>query len=125
MARILLVEDDSWMADCYRLWLSADDHAVSHAADAQAALDHIDDSRPDLIVLDLFLPTANGVQLLQTLQSHSDLADIPIILASSALPEAMPDLSAYGVRAVLDKTTLKPSQLRQAAHEALIHAPVH
>src|SRR5689334_22989639 len=106
MAHVLLVEDDIWIADCYQLWLTRDGHTVTHSRDAQEALDAADESIPEVIVLDLFLPFSNGIQLLHTLRSHADLATIPVILCSSALPEHMPAMAAYGVRRVLDKATL-------------------
>lgn len=123
MSRVLLVEDDQWVADCYRLWLSADGHSVRHSRDAQDAIDKIDENPPEVIVLDLLLPFSNGIQLLQTLHSHADLANIPIILCSSALPEHLPDLTPYGVKHVLDKAQLVPATMRQAVLKAA-HAAV-
>jgi CheY-like chemotaxis protein len=110
------------MADCYRTWLRG--HTTAHAHDAQEALDAVDNKMPQVIVLDLLLPHANGTQLLHTLQSHADLAGIPVILCSSSLPAAMPDVRAYGVRAVLDKAGITPTILRQTVTEALRHAAV-
>lgn len=118
MAHILLVEDDQWMADCYRDWLHAT-HTTAHAHDAQGALDAAEERAPDAIVLDLFLPHANGIQLLHALQSHSDWARIPVILCSSSLPAQMPGAGTYGVRAVLDKASLTPRRLQQTIAEAL------
>lgn len=119
MARILLVEDDTWLADCYRTWLTAAGHDVQLVTDAQNALDAIDDNRPDVIMLDLFLPHANGVQVLHTLQSYGDLANIPVLLCSSSFPNNMPDVSGYGVRRMLTKAVLNPSCL-QAEIKAML-----
>lgn len=123
MANILLVEDDQWMADCYQDWLRAD-HSVHHVRDAQGALDAADAQTPDVIVLDLFLPHANGVQLLHTLRSYTDLARVPVVLCSNQLPDALPRLAAYGVCQVVDKAVLTPQLLRQAVQGALTHAPL-
>lgn len=122
MAQILVVEDDPWIADCIVRWLRADMHTVHHCVDAQAALDTLDQILPHVIVLDLFLPGANGVQLLHMLRSYPDLAQVPIVLCSNALPQHMPDVRAYGVRAVLDKARLSRRQLNAAIQGALQHA---
>jgi DNA-binding response OmpR family regulator len=124
MSRVLLVEDDQWIADCYRLWLAADGHNVRHSRDSQTAIDMIDENPPEVIILDLLLPFSNGIQLLQTLRSHVDLASTPVILCSSALPEHLPDLSPYGVRRVLDKANLAPATMRQAVLEVAAYASV-
>ena len=124
MARVLLIEDEQWMADCYTQWLQAVGHTVRHVRDAQDALDELDDTLPHLILLDLFLPHANGIQLLQTLRSHMDLSRIPIILCSTALPPESLPLEAYGVVSVVDKAVVSPRSLQQTVGEALRHATV-
>lgn len=124
MAHILLVEDDPWMADCYRAWLTAAGHTVTAVRDAQDALDAADIRLPNLVVLDLLLPNSSGVQLLHTMQSFADLAHVPVVLCSSSLPQDLPPLSAYGIVAALDKATLSPARLRNTVQEALQHAAV-
>ncbi len=111
MTHILLVEDDKWMADCYQSWLKAAGHTVMHAPDAQAALGAIDTKQPDAILLDLFLPHANAVQLLHAIRSSTDLTGVPVVLCSSSLPDDVPDLSAYGVKRVIAKSELTPQTL--------------
>lgn len=124
MARVLIVEDDVWMADCYRRWLAAAGHEVRRVTSAQTALDALDDAPADIILLDLLLPHANGTQVLHMLQSYADLAHIPVILCSSSLPPQLPSLAAYGVRATLDKTQLTPETLRKTVGEVLAHATI-
>src|SRR5882724_7106942 len=106
MATILIVEDDLLLADCYMQWLSTTRHKTQHVTDAQSAIDAIDDASPDVILLDMLLPGASGVQVLHTLRSHADLSHIPILLCSSAVPSDTKNLTEYGVRAVLNKSSL-------------------
>lgn len=124
MARVLIVEDDVWMADCYALWLRTAGHDVLHASDAQVALDILDEYGTDVVVLDMLLPHANGIQLLQTIRSHTDFARLPVILCSGSLPRDLPALDAYGVRQVIDKATISPSLLRRAVSKVTRHAAV-
>lgn len=123
MSTILAIEDDQWLGDCYAQWLGSAGHKVVRAADVGSALDILDNTLIDVILLDLFLPQANGIQLIGTLASHSDLARIPILVCSSAVSERGAALLAYGVVAVLDKTTLTQDQLLQTVKEA-VHATV-
>ena len=118
MARILLVEDDRWQADCYQLWLSRAHHEVRCADTAQAALDMLDTWLPQVIILDILLPHANGVQLLHQLRSYGDTQALPVIMCSSVqLPQNI-DTGAYGIVAVLDKTALNPAVMREAVSHA-------
>lgn len=118
--RILVVEDDTWLADCYTRWLTSAGYHVACYSDAQAALEAMDAQLPDLVLLDIMLHGANGLQFLHERQSYTDLARIPVIVCSSAMPNNVP--AAYGVREILDKTTLTPGQLRRAVARAVHHA---
>jgi DNA-binding response OmpR family regulator len=124
MAHIVIVEDDAWIADCYNQWLKNDGHTLQVCQDAQTAIDAIDDVAPDLIILDLLLPHANGVQLLHTLQSYSDLAVIPVIVCSSSLHDDMPDAASYGISRMLPKADLTPARLRAEVDGVLNHAAI-
>lgn len=110
---ILIVEDEPWLGELYQGLLENQGYNVGLAGDGYDAIDKIDKKVPDLIILDLMLPLANGIQLLQELSSHSDLMNIPVILYSNALSTntSYDTLRHYGVRAILDKLTTPPSQL--------------
>lgn len=110
--KIVVVEDDSWFAAQFRRTLEAANFTVSTVANAEMAIDAIDDTHPDVIVLDMLLRGSNALGLLHELQSHSDLAQIPIIVVTS-LADSMSEQSLrhYGVRAVLDKTTMLPDDV--------------
>jgi len=119
MATILLVEDDTFTARCYQTWLGASRHKIQHVTDVEKAVEAVDSALPDVILLDMLLPGASGVQLLHVLQSYADLKNVPVIICSNALPKDMTDLRAYGVRNVLDKTTLTRQQLLGAVEAVL------
>ncbi|HSE29844.1 MAG TPA: response regulator [Candidatus Saccharimonadales bacterium] len=117
MSRILLVEDDIWSKDCYEGWLQ--NHDCVWAGDAQLALNKLDESQIDLIILDMFLPNSNGVQLLNILASYDDFLKIPVIILSTS-PPSKKTLKAYGVKDVLDKTTITKVDFVKAVNNALL-----
>lgn len=105
MSDVLIVEDDAWQADQLTRQLERAGHQVQAVPHALAAIDAIDQQTPDVILLDMMLPGANGMTLLHELRSHADLADIPVIVCSTT--DVSPDtLRPYGVQAVLDKSTM-------------------
>lgn len=123
MTRILLVEDDPWFGELYAGLLARKGWTVDWRRDAYDAMEAIDQAAtlPTMIVLDLMLPWANGVQFLGELASHVDLSRIPVVLCSSALPRDTPaeTLAAYGVVRVIDKTASSPKRFVAAITEAL------
>lgn len=124
MSNILLIEDEPWLGELYAQLLGAE-HDVTWLRDGYDAMVCIDQKQPDIIVLDVLLPWASGVQLLHELVSYDDTARIPVILFSAVLPDDLDaeTLRAYGVVAALDKTTVKPAQVLKAINGVLkVHA---
>ncbi len=124
MSSILLIEDEPWLGELYVQLLSKE-HEVTWLRDGYDAITAIDQQRPDIIVLDILLPWASGIQLLHELVSYQDTAHIPVILFSAALPDDLSDdvLRAYGVVATLDKAAVKPAKVLRVVNGVLkVHA---
>jgi CheY-like chemotaxis protein len=118
---VLIVEDDDWLAEQHGRMLSAAGYGVEFAPHALAAMDAIDIKRPDVIVLDLLLAGPNAFTLLHELQSHADLANIPVIMCTNSADRiADEDIAAYGVRQVLDKATMHPEDVIAAVKKVLL-----
>lgn len=118
---ILIVEDDDWLAEQYGRVLGEVGYVVNFAPHALAAMDAVDTTKPNLILLDLLLAGPNAFTLLHELQSHADLASIPVILCTNSADQiAEEDMSAYGVRQVLDKATVLPEDIIAAVKKALL-----
>lgn len=121
MKKVLIVDDDAWLADSYGLVLRSHGWQVTVAGDAAHAIDLIDDIRPDVVLLDYLMPSSSAPALLHELQSHSDMAALPVVLCSSlGLGEhRLEDLRHYGVRQVIDKSTATPELIVGALADAL------
>lgn len=83
--RVLVVDDDDGVRTAVRWALEADDFDVDTVDDGLGAMESIDSSPPDLVVLDLSLPGLGGLDILRRLR-NSDADDgrsrIPIIVLS-------------------------------------------
>jgi two-component system cell cycle response regulator DivK len=101
---ILYVEDIPDNANLVRLVLSAKGYEVILAADAETGLNMAIEHHPDLILLDLGLPDADGQTLASWLRNVPELAKTPIV-ALTAWPEetARRMVEAYGCNGYLSK----------------------
>lgn len=118
---VLLIDDDVWLGEQFARTLSRHDFEVIQARNGVSGMDAIDIQRPDVIVLDIFMPGPNGLVLLHELQSHGDLASIPVVLCSNSSADiALDILQPYGVQVVLDKTTMAPDDLVAAVRKVLL-----
>jgi len=82
--RILVVEDDAKIARLLLDYLGRDGFDAFSIADGQVALSHIEQSIPDLIVLDLMLPSLDGMALCAAVRRFSD---VPIIMVTARVDE--------------------------------------
>lgn len=117
---VLIVEDDDWLAEQYIRTLTGADIQAGAVPHALAAIEAIDVKQPDVLVVDMLLPGPNIFTLLHEIRSHSDLAAIPVILCTNSASQfAGEDLTAYGIKMVLDKATMHPKDLIAAVKRVL------
>ena len=80
--KILIIEDDQSLASAYRIKLSPH-FATQNAITGDEGLKAAYDWKPDLIVLDLFLPGISGQEVLQELKKHAKTKDIPVLVLTN------------------------------------------
>jgi len=120
-ASVLIVEDDNWMAEQHARVLTGSGYKTTITLHALAAIQVIDDIHPDVIILDVLLTGSTAFALLHELQSYGDTGKIPIILCTNLAAElSLDDLKSYGVKRILDKTTMKPDDLVAAVRSVLL-----
>ena len=83
IAKILLVEDDEFLANMYRAKLEIENYEVVMALNGEAGLHMAEEKNPDLILLDIVMPKMNGFEVLKHLKSDKDLKKIPVILLTN------------------------------------------
>jgi CheY-like chemotaxis protein len=110
MRSILLVEDSRFLRLANERALMKAGYNVVTAGDGEEALRIAYEMIPDLILLDMLLPTLGGVQVLQALRSNVLTALIPVIVLSS-LPQANElKLKKEGATAYIEKSQLDLGQ---------------
>ena len=81
---VLVVEDDSAVRRMYRTALSFAGFDVIEAEDAIKALRFLDQDVPDIVILDLLLPTLSGLAVQQEIAAHPQTANIPVIIVTGS-----------------------------------------
>ena len=86
--RVLLVEDEPVTSQVFARALQKSGHTVRIAADGNQALHALRDESPDVVVLDLGLPTVPGVEVLRRLREGSQKR-LPVLVVSGAPMRAL------------------------------------
>ncbi len=110
MSTILVVEDERQLARLAELNLTADGYQVVVLHEGRDARTYLQSHRPDLIILDLMLPTISGWELLEIARRQATLANVPVLVLSAlARPEEKQRALNSGANAYL----VKPCSLNQ------------
>lgn len=86
--RILVVDDRANLLALLRMLLEEEQYQVSVLDKGSGAVDHIRENPPDLVILDLKLVDADGIDILESLRTQATTADIPVIVYTAAVLEA-------------------------------------
>lgn len=82
-ARILLVDDDPDFVEATRTVLESVPYEVIVAYDGDEGLEKVREERPDLVLLDIIMPTQDGFHVCEVLKSDPELWHIPVIMLTS------------------------------------------
>ncbi len=112
MAKILFVEDDPLILKIYTTRLSADGHEVVTAENGEDGLAKANESKPDLIVLDVMMPKMDGFAVLEKLRIQEQFKNIPILLYSNlGQEEEIARAKQMGATEFIVKANISPTEM--------------
>lgn len=79
---ILVVDDDSAVAETFSRMLRLEGYQVATAQDPEKGLELAASFHPDAIILDMRMPIINGLQFLRTVRATPALADVPVAIVT-------------------------------------------
>jgi CheY-like chemotaxis protein len=115
MKRILVVDDEEAIRLLYKEELSEAGYAVELAADGAEALRLVQQSRPDLMTVDIRMPGMDGIELLARVREI--YRDLPIIICT-AYGDFRNDFGTWASDAFLTKSA-DLSELKEKIRELL------
>ena len=122
MANILVVDDELGIRDLLLEILNDEGHAVEVAENAAAARLARQAAKPDLVLLDIWMPDTDGVTLLKEWAS-AGLLNMPVIMMSGhATIDTAVEATRIGAQAFLEKP-ITMQKLLKAVEQALMRKP--
>jgi two-component system, OmpR family, phosphate regulon response regulator PhoB len=86
-AHILIVEDEAALVELLRYNLEKEGYRVTVAVDGEEGLSAIEDSKPDLVILDWMLPLVSGLELCRQVRRKPATRTLPIIMLTARSEE--------------------------------------
>jgi DNA-binding response OmpR family regulator len=121
MAKVLLIEDDEYLASLVRDLLAMSKHTVEHLANGADADNHLRIFPYDLIILDIELPGKNGLDILREYRGHGGRTPILMLTSKATISDRLTGLDTGA-----DDYLPKPFDMREldARVRALLRRPV-
>src|SRR5580704_6094107 len=94
MARILLVEDDTDLAQRVVKWLTMERHSVEHVSNGRDALEFLEQRSYDIIVLDWQLPEVQGIDILKRYRATGGSSPILMLTGKADMADKESGLDA-------------------------------
>ena len=122
-SKVLLVEDSKFLRIVNGRALAKAGYEVSTAEDGEQALRVANDTRPDVILLDMLIPKLSGPDVLKALKNNPATMAIPVIVLSSLSQKNEEKLKEMGAAEYFEKGTLdlekNPDRLATAVESVL------
>jgi len=110
--KILIVEDDNFVAEVYSTKLLEMGHSVRIAQNGKEGLEMIGEEKPDLILLDIIMPVMGGIEMLEELRKRDEMKKIPVILLTNVgEKESIQKVRSLGVQDYLIKSHFTPAEV--------------
>lgn len=121
MSKILVVEDDRFLRELIVKKLSQEGFEVDFAVDGEDGLTKIKEGKPDIVLLDLILPTIDGFEVLRKLKEEDIVPSLPVIILSNlGQREDIEKGLSLGAADYLVKAHFTPDEIVQKIKSILI-----
>ena len=118
---ILIIEDNEVLGDILVKKLQMAGYKTELVVDGKEGLRRVKELKPDLLLLDIILPTMNGYEILEELNKDKDNPMPPVIVISnSGQPVEISRVLNLGVKDYLVKADFTPDEVLKKVEEQLI-----
>jgi excisionase family DNA binding protein len=101
---VLIVDDDPKLREYVRVNLEMEGYSVKEAGSADEGLSVLDESTPDLVLLDVMMPEVDGWEMLRRVQERHGVGAIPVIMFSGKVDDkAAAEATSRGAQGFIGK----------------------
>ncbi|MFP2910114.1 response regulator [Pyxidicoccus sp. 3LFB2] len=90
MKTVLVVDDELDIAEAVKSILEDEGYHVVVCANGREALQRLEQTRPDLAIVDIMMPVMNGFETIKAIRKHPDYGGLPVLIMSAIDPSVRP-----------------------------------
>jgi len=111
--KVLIVDDDQFLLNMYSIKLKKFGFEVDTASGGQEVLNKLrDGATPDVLLLDVVMPSMDGLELLERIRSEKFVPNAAvIILSNQSQPSDIERATSLGIASYIEKASSIPSEV--------------
>jgi sigma-B regulation protein RsbU (phosphoserine phosphatase) len=119
--KVLLIDDDPYLAEAYRLKFEMAGFAMEQAFDGKTGFERAKSTLPDLILLDIIMPLDSGLETLSKLKAEPRTKNIPVLtLTNFGSEENVKKAFELGAADFLMKYRFTPEEVVEKVKKVLV-----
>ena len=120
MSKVLLIEDDPLIYRLYEKLFTLEGFEIELAENGQLGLDKLQSFTPDIILLDIMMPTMNGMELLTKLKEDPATQNIPVVVLTNMSDMNVANMAqSKGAQLVIIKSQTEPDDVIASVNAVL------
>ncbi|NVP17551.1 response regulator [Candidatus Gracilibacteria bacterium] len=123
MKKVLIIEDDIVLSDMYTLKLKKAGFEVEQCINGLDGLTHIGEFNPDIILLDIMMPTMNGFETLEAIKHQTSSRSKIVMFTNIVDKDKIEKAMEVGADDYLIKANTNPSDVIDKINELLNKKP--
>ena len=81
--KIIIIDDDHMIHETFNAVLSSEEFTLIHVFDCQGVVELINNKQPDLVILDIMMPTGDGRDICKKIKKDQKTKDIKVMMLSA------------------------------------------
>lgn len=114
-SHVLVVDDDLCTVKVVEKYLRDSGYGVSGISDSREVIPALDELQPDMVLLDIFMPHINGLDILRQIRANKDWDHIVVLMLSSAGKEERFQSLEMGAFGFIQKPVSKAVLIEEVA----------
>ncbi len=120
MTKVLLIEDDPLIYRLYQKLFSLEGYEIELAENGELGLEKLQTFHPDILLMDIMMPTMNGLEMLSKVKADPNTKAIPVVVLTNIADMNITQMAlSKGAALCIIKSQTEPSDVISSVNAVL------
>ena len=123
MTKVLLIEDDPLIYRLYQKLFALEGYEIELAENGKLGLEKLQTFHPDILLMDIMMPTMNGLEMLSKVKADPNTKTIPVVVLTNIADMNITQMAlSKGAALCIIKSQTEPSDVMSSVKAVLARA---